>query len=291
MSARSTGKRRSGSGRASSNRLPVWPLSVRSTSVLAAAIDSESHTLQYEDFQAADHSDTLDSVPAADARRLQAHERSLRRLAEQLAGSGFISSGSVVRRYAQCGTSSCRCHADPPQLHGPYWQWSYRPAGGKTVSRQLNERQALLYQEWIANRRRLVAVVAEMEEVSRQAAPILLVEPRPELVTSSDDSGRRRGPTRRVTRPMAEALVQLAELVEPAAEAAREWLESKDDEDHEAIIEARDRLLATLDESPDLATAMTRLVRLLGSVAPQADQDARTDSYQVKSSESTPSLA
>jgi hypothetical protein len=204
-------------------------------------------------------------VLAADEQRLQAHERSLRRLAEQLLHPGFISSGSVVRHYAPCGKPNCRCHADPPQLHGPYWQWSYRPPGGKTVSRKLSERQALLYQEWIANRRRLLAIVAEMEVVSRQAVEILLADDAGEQVPSSAGFARLGRPTRRVTRPLAEALTELAELVEPAAEAAQEWLESKENEDREAIADARDQLLATLDQSAELVTTITRLARLLAS--------------------------
>lgn len=31
------------------------------------------------------------------------------------------------------GTPGCRCKADPPQLHGPYWQWT-RKVAGKTVT-------------------------------------------------------------------------------------------------------------------------------------------------------------
>ncbi len=207
-------------------------------------------------------------MPAADAQRLQAHERSLHRLAEQLLHPGFISSGSVVRHYAPCGKPNCRCHADPPQLHGPYWQWSYRPPGGKTVTRKLSERQALLYKEWIANRRRLLAIVAEMEMVSRQAAEILLADDASEQLPSSVGPAHLGRPTRRLTRPLAEALTQLAELVEPAAEAAQEWLESKENEDREAIAEARDQLLSTLDQSADLVTTIARLARLLGSTPP-----------------------
>jgi len=207
-------------------------------------------------------------VLAADAQRLQAHERSLHRLAVQLLHPGFISSGSVVRHYAPCGKPNCRCHADPPQLHGPYWQWSYRPPGGKTVTRKLSERQALLYQEWIANRRRLLAIVAEMEVVSRQAAEILLADDASEQLPSSVGPASLGRPTRRLTRPLAEALTQLAELVEPAAEAAQEWLESKENEDREAIAEARDQLLSTLDQSADLVTTIARLARLLGLTPP-----------------------
>jgi hypothetical protein len=212
---------------------------------------------------------TLNFVLAADARRFQAHERRLRRLAEQLVPTGLISSGSVSVRYAPCGKPGCHCHGDPPQPHGPYWQWTTK-VNGKTVTRNLDQPQAALYQEWIANRRRLLAVIAEMEQVSRQAAEILLAQPpaTPAQLPSSKDVALSPGSTRRVTRSLAEALTQLAELVEPAAEAAQEWLESKENEDREAIAQARDQLLATLDQSADLVTTIARLARLLGSTPP-----------------------
>lgn len=209
----------------------------------------------------------LDFVPAADEQRLHAHERRLRNLVAQLADIGFISSGSVVRSFSPCGRANCRCHADPPQLHGPYWQWSYRPAGGKTVTRKLDERQAQLYQEWIANRRRLLTVVTEMEEVSRQAAEILLSRP-PQASAATASDLPRRSPLR-VTRPLAEALTRLAELVEPAAEAAQEWLDSKDDDDRQAGAEARDHLNVTLDASAELIATIKQLARLLGSTSAQ----------------------
>jgi len=88
---------------------------------------------------------------------------------------GFVSQGSVVLRHTHCGAPGCRCHADPPQLHGPYWQWTRRDSG-RTVTRRLTEPQARLYQEWITNRRRLAGIVAEMERVCDQAAELLLQE-------------------------------------------------------------------------------------------------------------------
>ncbi len=71
-----------------------------------------------------------------------------------------------------------------------------------------------------------------------------------------------------MTRSLAEALTHLSELLEPAAEAAQEWLESKENEDREAIAEARDQLLASLDQSADLLPTIARLARLLGSTPP-----------------------
>lgn len=108
---------------------------------------------------------------------LQRYEASYRALADELAVElatiGFISSGSVVSRYTSCGKSGCRCRADPPQRHGPYFQWS-RAIAGKTLSRRLTEAEAELYQGWIANRRRVEQIIARMEQISAAAAELLL---------------------------------------------------------------------------------------------------------------------
>jgi hypothetical protein len=109
--------------------------------------------------------------------RLQRYERTYRALADELATElatiGFISPGSVVRRYTSCGKPGCRCQADPPQRHGPYCQWS-RAVNGKTVSRRLNETEAELYQGWIANRRRIEQTITQMEQTSTAASELLL---------------------------------------------------------------------------------------------------------------------
>jgi hypothetical protein len=113
--------------------------------------------------------------------RLETYERKYRALAAELADTGFISPGSLVSRETSCGKPGCRCQGDPPRRHGPYYQWS-RAVAGKTVSRRLDERQAELYQDWIANRRRLERIVTEMENISAAAGEILLrqaVTPRP----------------------------------------------------------------------------------------------------------------
>ena len=68
--------------------------------------------------------------------RLESYERRYRELARKLADIGYIASGSVAPRYNRCGTKTCRCHADPPKLHGPYFQWTAK-VNGKTINRQL----------------------------------------------------------------------------------------------------------------------------------------------------------
>lgn len=110
--------------------------------------------------------------------RLQRYERTYRALAAELATVGFISPGSVVLRYTSCGKPGCRCQGDPPQRHGPYYQWS-RAVAGKTVSRRLGEREAELYRSWIANRRRLEQIIAQMEQTSANAGELILRQTAP----------------------------------------------------------------------------------------------------------------
>ena len=104
---------------------------------------------------------------------LERYERNYRALAAELADIGLISPGSVVVRTTSCGKPGCRCQADPPQRHGPYYQWS-RAVAGKTISRRLDRRQAELYRTWIANRQQLEQIIAQMHDISAAAADILL---------------------------------------------------------------------------------------------------------------------
>lgn len=110
-------------------------------------------------------------------RRSEGYEEKYRSLAAKLAEDGFISPGSLVVPPTSCGKPGCRCQANPPQRHGPYYQWS-RAVGGKTVSRRLDPAQAELYPSWIANRGRLEAIVTEMEGLSARAGEIPLCRAR-----------------------------------------------------------------------------------------------------------------
>lgn len=109
------------------------------------------------------------------AETLEDYEARYRDLAGELAGIGWIHQGSVTRRYTVCGSPGCRCHGDPPQRHGPYYQWTAK-LNGKTVTRRLSPAEAKLYKEWIANDRRLARIVAQMRQVAAKAAALKLAE-------------------------------------------------------------------------------------------------------------------
>lgn len=109
--------------------------------------------------------------------RLAGYQRRYRELAAELADLGYIAAGSITQRSTRCGTPSCRCHADPPQLHGPYWQWTAK-VNGKTVTRRLSAEEAELYQEWIANDRRMRRVIQQMRQVAEKAGKVLVKQAR-----------------------------------------------------------------------------------------------------------------
>jgi uncharacterized protein YjiS (DUF1127 family) len=82
-----------------------------------------------------------------------------------LAAAGLALPGTLADRMTRCGHASCRCHADPPQLHGPYHQWT-RKKNGRTATRILSDEQLADYGPWFDNHKRLRELVAELEEIS-----------------------------------------------------------------------------------------------------------------------------
>lgn len=89
----------------------------------------------------------------------------IEQLTRALADLGLVRPGSLVKRYMPCGRAGCRCLADPPQLHGPYYQWSHK-IGGRTVTRRLSQAQATACREWLRNHRQLKTIVRRMETLS-----------------------------------------------------------------------------------------------------------------------------
>ena len=63
----------------------------------------------------------------------------------KIARTGKVLPGSLTERRTRCGYPGCSCHADPPRLHGPYWQWT-RKVAAKTVGRWLSADQHHDYQ-------------------------------------------------------------------------------------------------------------------------------------------------
>ena len=109
--------------------------------------------------------------PTTDTQRYDALKRTV-------AEVGLLRRGSLVQRFMPCGKPNCRCQATPPQLHGPYYQWT-RKVRGKTVTVRLTAQQAERVRDWIENGRQLDRIVVEMEKLSLRMTERLLRQLKP----------------------------------------------------------------------------------------------------------------
>ena len=83
----------------------------------------------------------------------------------QLAAAGFALPGTLTIRAYACGKQNCRCHADPPRLHGPYAEWT-REIAGKTVTRRLTEAELTAWQPLVGNAKEIRALLAELQDLT-----------------------------------------------------------------------------------------------------------------------------
>jgi hypothetical protein len=95
------------------------------------------------------------------------------RITAELAAAGFALPGTLTVRSYACGKPRCRCHGDPPALHGPYAEWT-RKINGKTVTRRLTTDQVADWQPLFDNARKMRALLAELHEITLQ-----IVDPPP----------------------------------------------------------------------------------------------------------------
>ena len=97
-----------------------------------------------------------------DTRREATLQRQIEKIKRDLAALGDLRPGSLSTQYNVCGSPGCRCKADPPVKHGPYYQLSNTRKGKSstkfvkkedltTVRKQLKnyERMKLLMEKWI----------------------------------------------------------------------------------------------------------------------------------------------
>jgi hypothetical protein len=89
------------------------------------------------------------------------------KIAAELARAGYALPGTLTVRAYACGKPNCRCHAEPPRLHGPYAEWT-RKIDGKTVTRRLTPAQLAKYQPLFDNAKKLRALLADLQDLTLQ---------------------------------------------------------------------------------------------------------------------------
>ena len=106
-------------------------------------------------------------MPRPNARDRRTHAKIAAAIAA--AAQGHALAGTLLERYTRCNKPGCRCIADPPQLHGPYYQWT-RKIDGKTKTVLLTTQQVESYKPWFDNAQQLRTLTAKLEALSLEIA-------------------------------------------------------------------------------------------------------------------------
>src|SRR5215472_4343709 len=110
------------------------------------------------------------------SRSILSLQQRIERIKRDLSALGPLRPGTLSQQYSVCGTPGCRCAADPPIKHGPYYQLSYT-WHGKSRTRFVRDSELAQVRQELANYERLRALFAEwidtaldIDALQRQAA-------------------------------------------------------------------------------------------------------------------------
>src|SRR6266850_395845 len=117
-------------------------------------------------------------------RRQTSLEARIATLKQAIVRLGELRPGKLSQQYNVCGKAGCRCKADPPQKHGPYYQVSFTRNGKSStqfvreenlaaVRLQLRNYQRLreLMDRWITLGMELSRLKLQPSEGSRSVSP------------------------------------------------------------------------------------------------------------------------
>ena len=87
-------------------------------------------------------------------RRPASLEAQIARLKQAIVRLGDLRPGKLSQQYNVCGQADCRCKADPPQKHGPYYQLSFS-RNGKSSTQFVRKEDLAVVRQQVKNYQRL----------------------------------------------------------------------------------------------------------------------------------------
>jgi hypothetical protein len=125
-------------------------------------------------------------------------ERRIDALKRQIVALGRLRPGTLSQQYNVCGNPTCRCKADPPQKHGPYYQLSYTWRR-KSRTHFVRAEDFPQIQREVANYERLRALVGQWIDAALEIARLERQARHYPQGKSDGKSRRARKPKRRGT--------------------------------------------------------------------------------------------
>jgi hypothetical protein len=106
---------------------------------------------------------------------LLALKRQIDAIKKQLAGLADFRPGTLSQQYNVCGTPNCRCKANPPQRHGPYYQLSWT-RNKKSKTRFVRTPDLPRVRQELRNYDQLQALIEQWIDLSIQASDLRVKE-------------------------------------------------------------------------------------------------------------------
>ena len=104
-------------------------------------------------------------------------EQQHRRLLAELSGIGLVLRGTIAERMNRCGNPTCRCKADPPKKHGPYYQISYTRKG-KSSTRFVRKEDLPGVRRQLKNYQRMKTLVERWVDLATELSTLRLTKER-----------------------------------------------------------------------------------------------------------------
>jgi hypothetical protein len=92
------------------------------------------------------------------AKGIRALETKIEAIQQKLVSLGELRPGSLSKQYNVCGNPRCRCKADPPRKHGPYYQLSFTRKG-KSGTRFIKKSHVARVRKHLKNYARLRTLI------------------------------------------------------------------------------------------------------------------------------------
>ena len=116
---------------------------------------------------------------------VRALERRIERIKQKLNALGDLRPGHLSEQYNVCGNPRCRCKADPPKKHGPYFQlgWTRKR---KSTTRFIRKPGLPAIREQLRNYDQLQALVDQWIDAAIEICELKLHESRTGSQTSRE---------------------------------------------------------------------------------------------------------
>ena len=109
------------------------------------------------------------------AKRIGTLEAQIDRIKQELASLGDLHPGSLSKQYNVCGNPTCRCKADPPRRHGPYYQVSFTRKG-RSRTKFIKKPHVPIVKEHLKTYTRLRTLMDKWIELSTELCQLKLQE-------------------------------------------------------------------------------------------------------------------